>query len=126
MGHNFFIITRFYDRNKQLIKNVLTLLIAASQLSMTSLIPTPNIASNPQQRLNNEDDQFNSDIFQAFLNPNLSQASPLGMDLGEFLLEGDLEFLNQLVSMGAAIGIRPDLETSQNPTGGDDEAVIAA
>lgn len=23
-------------------------------------------------------------------------ASPLGMDLGEFLLEGDLEFLNQI------------------------------
>jgi hypothetical protein len=25
-------------------------------------------------------------------------ASPLGMDLGEFLLEGDLEFLNQIAS----------------------------
>ena len=26
----------------------------------------------------------------------MMNASPLGMDLGEFLLEGDLEFLNQI------------------------------
>ena len=26
----------------------------------------------------------------------IMNASPLGMDLGEFLLEGDLEFLNQI------------------------------
>jgi hypothetical protein len=28
----------------------------------------------------------------------MMNASPLGMDLGEFLLEGDLEFLNQIAS----------------------------
>jgi hypothetical protein len=29
---------------------------------------------------------------------NLMGTSPLGMDLGEFLLEGDLQFLNQIAS----------------------------
>ncbi|KAF4631594.1 hypothetical protein G7Y89_g6531 [Cudoniella acicularis] len=31
--------------------------------------------------------------------------SPLGMDFGEFMLEGDIEFLNQLVGVGSAQGI---------------------
>jgi hypothetical protein len=33
-------------------------------------------------------------------NPMISNASPLGMDLGEFMLEDDIEFLNQLASTG--------------------------
>jgi hypothetical protein len=38
-------------------------------------------------------------------NPIISNASPLGMDLGEFMLEDDIEFLNQLASTGILTGM---------------------
>lgn len=45
---------------------------------------------------------MSGDMFHDFP-PNLnSNTSPLGIDLGEFMFEGDLEFLNQLVSTGTA------------------------
>ncbi|KAN0119156.1 hypothetical protein V8E51_001364 [Hyaloscypha variabilis] len=37
---------------------------------------------------------LNGQLFRSIM----MNASPLGMDLGEFLLEGDLEFLNQIAS----------------------------
>ena len=45
-------------------------------------------------------------------NPMISNASPPGMDLGEFMLEDDIEFLNQLASAGilsrsATAGVGP-------------------
>ncbi len=41
----------------------------------------------------------------SFSNGIISNASPLGMDLGEFMLEDDIEFLNQLASTGILTGM---------------------
>ena len=38
-------------------------------------------------------------MFQTILSAPTFNESPLGMDLGEFILEGDVDFINQLVSM---------------------------
>ena len=55
----------------------------------------------------------------SFSNGIISNASPLGMDLGEFVLEDDIEFLNQLASTGILTGM------NKGPTGlmgSDDDA----
>lgn len=39
--------------------------------------------------------------------PSVSDTSPLGMELGEFILEEDLEFMNQLFNLGATTGNIP-------------------
>jgi hypothetical protein len=44
----------------------------------------------------------------SFSNGIISNASPLGMDLGEFMLEDDIEFLNQLASTGILTGMNKD------------------
>lgn len=44
-------------------------------------------------------------MFPSSSNEAILNASPLGMDFGEFLLEGDVTFLNQLASVGMAQGM---------------------
>jgi hypothetical protein len=41
----------------------------------------------------------------SFPNGIISNASPLGMELGEFMLEADINFLNQLTSTGRLTGM---------------------
>lgn len=83
---------------------VLTLLTAGTPSSMP-LISHANMASManvPPGFGYDEGYAMSGDMFLDFP-PNLnSNTSPLGIDLGEFMFEGDLEFLNQLVSTGTA------------------------
>lgn len=84
---------------------LLTILKAATPPSTMAFIPHTNIsASANAQPVFGGDDNYtlNGDIFQTFPPALESNASPLGMDLGEFMFEGDFEFLNQLVSTAAA------------------------
>ncbi len=64
-----------------------------------------NSNSNEQSSFNGGEYQFNTDMFQTIPTALAFNESPLGMDLGEFILEGDIDFINQLVGMGAGIGI---------------------
>lgn len=69
-----------------------------------ALVPLTNIpaTANAQPGLSGDGNYtLNSDIFQTFPPAVETDASPLGMDLGEFMFEGDLEFWNQLVSTAA-------------------------
>ena len=64
------------------------------------------------------DDSYamSGDMFHNFPSTLDSNTSPLGMDLGEFMFEGDLEFLNQLVSTAAAArGTQNVLQASLTP-----------
>ena len=46
-------------------------------------------------------------------------ASPLGMDFGEFLLEGDITFLNQLAGVGMAQGMNKGVGVGNGNMGTD-------
>jgi hypothetical protein len=48
-----------------------------------------------------------NETFACLPDPSVSNASTLGMELGEFILEEDLEFINQLFSLGATTGNTP-------------------
>lgn len=48
-----------------------------------------------------------NEIFAGHSGPSVSDTSPLGMELGEFILEEDLEFMNQLFNLGATTGNTP-------------------
>lgn len=48
-----------------------------------------------------------NETFACLPDPSVSNTSPLGMELGEFILEEDLEFINQLFSLGATTGNTP-------------------
>ncbi|OBT39075.1 hypothetical protein VE00_09907 [Pseudogymnoascus sp. WSF 3629] len=48
-----------------------------------------------------------NESFAGLSDPGVSNTSPLGMELGEFILEEDLEFMNQLFSLGATTGNTP-------------------
>ncbi len=50
-------------------------------------------------------------MIPSFSNGIISNASPLGMDLGEFMLEDDIEFLNQLASTGILTGMNKVTDT---------------
>jgi hypothetical protein len=85
---------------------------------MTHLMPNSSSiesTSNPQPLFTVVDYQSNNDIFQNFPNTITSNPSPLGMDLGEFMLEGDIDFLDQLMNMGAAMGMNKDFEFNPQP-----------
>ncbi|KAH6667419.1 fungal-specific transcription factor domain-containing protein [Halenospora varia] len=76
----------------------------ATPSSTMALVPLTNIpaTANAQPGLSGDGNYtLNSDIFQTFPPAVETDASPLGMDLGEFMFEGDLEFWNQLVSTAA-------------------------
>jgi hypothetical protein len=59
---------------------------------------------NSQNPFNGETSNGNYHMM-SFSNGIISNASPLGMDLGEFMLEDDIEFLNQLASTGILTGM---------------------
>ena len=48
-----------------------------------------------------------NEMFAGLSGPSVSDTSPLGMELGEFILEEDLEFMNQLFNLGATTGNTP-------------------
>lgn len=48
-----------------------------------------------------------NETFAGLSDQSVSNTSPLGMELGEFILEEDLEFMNQLFSLGATTGNTP-------------------
>ncbi|KFY90238.1 hypothetical protein V498_06095 [Pseudogymnoascus sp. VKM F-4517 (FW-2822)] len=50
-----------------------------------------------------------NETFAGLSGPSLSDTSPLGMELGEFILEEDMEFMNQLFALGATTGNTPGL-----------------
>lgn len=48
-----------------------------------------------------------NEMFAGLSVPSVSGTSPLGLELGEFVLEEDLEFMNQLFNLGATTGNTP-------------------
>lgn len=65
-------------------------------------VQDPNSISaiaNQQALFNSQEFQFGGDVFQNFLGGIISNSSPVGMELGEFMVEGDVDFLNQLASI---------------------------
>jgi hypothetical protein len=67
-----------------------------------------------QHILNSRVNETSKDATQGYSNGIASTLSPMGMDLGEFMLEGDIEFMNQLVSMGQIMGNGSSLNRQQN------------
>lgn len=73
-----------------------------------------------QDPFSGEEFQFGksgSEIFASLSGPSNSETSPLGMELGEFILEEDLEFMNRLFNLGASTGNMPGVATG-NAQGG--------
>lgn len=83
------------------------LLAAASAFPITRLsngTADANSAFDLPQPYANRDSNFNFNMVPSFSGGLISSASPLGMDLGEFILEDDIRFLNQLASAGVLTG----------------------
>jgi len=53
---------------------------------------------------------YRSDVLLPPSREALSHLSPVGMDFGEFVLDGDINFMNQLAGAGFAYGIPTGLE----------------
>lgn len=56
-----------------------------------------------------------NETYAGLSGPSISDTSPLGMELGEFILEEDLEFMNQLFALGAPTGNTPRLRSRAAP-----------
>ncbi|RDL36434.1 uncharacterized protein BP5553_05786 [Venustampulla echinocandica] len=67
-----------------------------------------------QQNYNLGLDRIGKNASQGYSSGMTSNMSPLGMDLGEFMLEGDIEFMNQLAGMGQPIAMGRNMSTSGN------------
>lgn len=70
--------------------------------------------------LSSEEFQFGkngNEMFAGLSGPSVSDTSPLGMELGEFILEEDLEFMNQLFNLGATTGNTPGSVSRAAPQG---------
>jgi hypothetical protein len=68
----------------------------------------------PQQSYSSGANHTGNNIPQAYSNGLTSNMSPLGMDLGEFMLEGDIEFMDQLAGMGQLMAMRRNMSTGGN------------
>ncbi|RFU33837.1 hypothetical protein B7463_g2510, partial [Scytalidium lignicola] len=92
--------------------------LAATKASTSSIQDRDYIdgITNSHSLFNNVDVPFVGDVFQTFSSGIMTDTSPLGMDLGEFMVDGDIDFLNQLVSIGAAMGTNKNFEYNQEPT----------
>ncbi|KAH8817271.1 fungal-specific transcription factor domain-containing protein [Xylogone sp. PMI_703] len=99
--------------------------LAATKASSVSLAQDSNGINNITNPalFNNEDIPFNNDIFQSFPDNITSDTSPVGMDLGEFMVDEDIDFLNQLAGIGAAMGMNKDFDYSQQPMPEDGKAM---
>jgi hypothetical protein len=87
------------------------MLPATATASLPSLTTTIDSASSTSQAYpipsNSDFDAATRPFMPSLYAPTLiSNVSPLGMDLGEFMLEDDIEFLNQLATTGVLNGMR--------------------
>jgi len=68
-----------------------------------------------QQIYNSEVNEMRSSAPQSYTSGMTSNPSSLGMDLGEFMLEGDIEFMNELAGMGQLMAMERNMGTGGNP-----------
>ncbi len=84
------------------------------------MVPSVSRAQNDpldlsiQQIYNSGVDETGSIAPQDYYNGMTSNLSPTGMHLGEFMLEGDIEFINQLAGMGQLMSMERNLGNGGN------------